>query len=310
MLDLAIIGGGPAGLSAGMYATRGGIKNVVLYEKGLLGGQITSSSEIENYPGQLKVKSGMDFMYDWPEQSTQFGLKTETKEVKNLKKIDDYFELTFDDSTKVEAKTVIIGTGNVPRSANIKGEKSFFGRGVSICATCDGFFYKNKDVVIVGGGNTAVEEAIYLSNICNKVTLIHRGQLRATPNIIEVMKSKNNIEAILDTNIDEIVGDQTGVTGVKYTTKEKDQESLDVLGVFIFVGREIDHSVIEDENGNLICEVNRNDEIIVSHKMKTSLENLWAVGDMRSEASRQVVCAAADGATAALDIVAYFNSQK
>ena len=310
MLDLAIIGGGPAGLSAGIYASRGGLKNVMLYEKGLLGGQIITSSEIENYPGQLEIKSGMDFMYEWPLQAEKFGLKHEIKEVKGLEKIDNYFELTFEDSTKVQAKTVIIGIGNHPRSAGIKGEKSFFGRGVSLCATCDGFFYKNKDVVVVGGGNTAVEEAIYLSNICNKVTLIHRSNLKATPNIIDVMNSKDNIEVITESTIEEIYGDQTGVTGVRYIDKDNNKHSIDVLGVFIFVGRRINHSLIKDVNGNLICDVNRNDEIIVNHKMRSSLENLWAVGDMRSDASRQVVCAAADGATAALDIVAYFNSQK
>ena len=182
MLDLAIIGGGPAGLTAGMYATRGGLKDVTMFEKGLPGGQITQSSEIENYPGQIEIVTGMELMDKWPEQCKRFGLRHEMSEVKQLTKKDDIFTLTLGGEKKVEAKSVLIATGSVPRPAGIKGEAEFFGKGVSTCATCDGFFYKNKDVVVIGGGDTAIEEAIYLANICKTVYIVHRrDEFRASP---------------------------------------------------------------------------------------------------------------------------------
>lgn len=140
MLDLAIIGGGPAGLTAGLYATRGGLKNVVMFEMGMPGGQITTSSEIENYPGQGQIMSGMELMANWPEQCQKFGLKHEMNQVTNVKKVNDIFEVTTGDGKVQEAKAVLLATGSVPRRAGFKGENEFFGKGVSTCATCDGFF--------------------------------------------------------------------------------------------------------------------------------------------------------------------------
>ncbi len=163
MLDLAIIGGGPAGLTAGLYATRGGLKDVTMFEMGMPGGQITGSSEIENYPGQGEIMSGMDLMQNWPEQCQKFGLKHEMSQVSRVTKNGDIFTVTTSDGKTQEAKSVLLATGSVPRKAGFKGENEFFGRGISTCATCDGFFYKNKEVALVGGGDSALEEAIYLS---------------------------------------------------------------------------------------------------------------------------------------------------
>ena len=150
MLDLAIIGGGPAGLTAGLYATRGGLKNVTMFEMGMPGGQITSSSEIENYPGQIEVVSGMDLMMKWPEQCQRFGLKHEMAQIDRIVKTDDIFTVITNDKKEFQAKTVLIATGSVPKKAGFKGEKEFFGRGVSTCATCDGFFYRGKEVAVIG----------------------------------------------------------------------------------------------------------------------------------------------------------------
>lgn len=168
MLDLAIIGGGPAGLSAGLYATRGGLKNVVMFEKGMPGGQITGSSEIENYPGQKAPgESGIDFMSTWVAQCTHFGLKHEMAGVERvMKNADGSFTVKLEGGKEEHAKAVIVATGSTPRRAGFAGEDEFFGRGVSTCATCDGFFYKNKEVAVLGGGDTAIEEALYLANIC------------------------------------------------------------------------------------------------------------------------------------------------
>ena len=171
MLDLAIIGGGPAGLTAGLYATRGGLKDVVMFEMGMPGGQITGSSEIENYPGQTEVVSGLDLMQNWPAQAMKFGLKHEMNQVSSVTKSNDIFTLTTVDGKTYEAKSVLLATGSVPRKAGFEGEDKFFGRGISTCATCDGFFYKDKEVALIGGGDSALEEAVYLSKICKKVYL-------------------------------------------------------------------------------------------------------------------------------------------
>ena len=150
MLDLAIIGGGPAGLSAGLYATRGGLKNVVMFEKGLPGGQITSSSEIENYPGSAEILSGLDFMAPWSEQCMRFGLKHAMEEVTRVSKNSDgTFQISLAGGKSEQAKSVIVCTGSTPKKANFEGEAEFFGKGVSTCATCDGFFYKNRELIFI-----------------------------------------------------------------------------------------------------------------------------------------------------------------
>jgi len=169
ILDCAIVGGGPAGLTAGLYTTRGGLENVTMFEKGMPGGQITQSSEIENYPGVTGEITGMDLMMPWPEQCQKFGLVHEMIEVKRVSKDGDIFKILKEDGSVTEAHSVIIGTGSSPRRAGFAGEDEFFGKGVSTCATCDGFFYKGKEVVVIGGGDTALEEALYLAKICSKV---------------------------------------------------------------------------------------------------------------------------------------------
>ena len=199
MLDCAIIGGGPAGLTAGLYTTRGGLENVTMFEKGMPGGQITSSSEIENYPGVTGEITGMDLMMPWPEQCQKFGLKHEMIEVTRVSKDGDIFKIHKGDGSVDEAHSVIIGTGSSPRRAGFKGEEEFFGKGVSTCATCDGFFYKGKEVAVIGGGDTALEEALYLAKICSKVYLVHRRDtFRSAPNTVERLKRTENIEIILN----------------------------------------------------------------------------------------------------------------
>lgn len=309
MLDLAIIGGGPAGLTAGLYATRGGLKDVVMFEPGMPGGQITQSSEIENYPGQLEVVTGLDLMQDWPKQAQQFGLKHEMKEVKSVVKTDGIFKLTLGDGSEVEALSVIVATGSVPRRAGFAGEDEFFGRGISTCATCDGFFYKDKPVAMIGGGDTALEEALYMANISSKVYLIHRrDKFRGSPATVERVMNNEKIEVILNGTPKEVFGDQMGVTGLKVDTPEGER-SLDVPGTFIFVGRNVKNDMLKTEDG-FICETNDAGEVIVDLRMKTSLEGLFAAGDIRIEAPKQVVCAAGDGAVAALEALSYVEEKK
>ena len=309
MLDLAIIGGGPAGLTAGMYATRGGLKNVTMFEKGLPGGQITQSSEIENYPGQIEVVTGMELMEKWPEQCKRFGLKHEMREVKQLTKKDKIFTLTLGNNTQIEAKSVLIATGSVPKSVGIKGESEFFGRGVSTCATCDGFFYKGKDVAVIGGGDTAIEEAIFLANICKTVYIIHRrDEFRASPHEVDKMKNYNNIVQVLSHNIDEIIGDKMGVTGIIVKSKKTNEtKTLDILGAFIFVGRDVLNQTLMQDDGTFLCDTNNSGEVIVDLKMQTSVDGLFAAGDIRIDAPKQVVCAAGDGAVAGISAIGYLQ---
>ena len=309
MLDLAIIGGGPAGLTAGLYATRGGLKEVVMFEMGMPGGQITGSSEIENYPGQAEIVSGMDLMANWPEQCQRFGLKHEMNQITSITKNNDIFNITGVDGKKYEAKSVLMATGSVPRRAGFKGENEFFGRGISTCATCDGFFYKGKEVAVVGGGDSAIEEAVYLSKMCSKVYLVHRRDTyRAAPSTIEHMKHTANIEEVTNVTVEEVFGDASGVLGLRVKSKETGEiRDLPTPGVFIFVGRDVLNAPLKQEDGSFLCDVNEAGEVVVDLKRRTSVSGLYAAGDIRIDASKQVVCAAGDGATAAVNIIEYIG---
>ncbi|EJL4569288.1 thioredoxin-disulfide reductase [Campylobacter upsaliensis] len=309
MLDLAIIGGGPAGLSAGLYATRGGLKNVVMFEKGMPGGQITSSSEIENYPGVAQVMDGISFMAPWSEQCMRFGLKHEMVGVEKISKNEDAtFTITLEGGKSEVAKAVIVCTGSAPRKAGFKGEEEFFGRGVSTCATCDGFFYKNKEVAVLGGGDTALEEALYLANICSKIYLIHRRDtFRAAPSTVEKVKKNEKIELITNANINEVYGDASGVLGVKLELKNGERD-LKVPGIFTFVGLDVRNEILKQNDGSFLCKMEQGGQVSVNLKMQTNISGLFAAGDLRQDAPKQVICAAGDGAVAALSALAYIES--
>jgi thioredoxin reductase (NADPH) len=308
VLDCAIIGGGPAGRTAGLYTTRGGLENVVMYEKGMPGGQITNSSEIENYPGVTGEISGMDLMMPWPAQCQKFGLKHEMVEVSRISKDGNIFKIHRNDGKIDEAYSVIIGTGSRPRRAGFAGEDEFFGRGVSTCATCDGFFYKGKDVAVVGGGDTALEEALYLAKICNKVYLIHRrDQFRSAPNTVKRVKETANIELVLNSVPDEVYGDAMGVTGIRVKNNDGSTRDIEVPGVFTFVGNDVNNQTLIQEDGSFLCDLNEQGQVMVNLSMKTSIDGLWACGDMRVEAPKQVVSAAGDGAVAALQVISYVD---
>jgi thioredoxin reductase (NADPH) len=311
ILDCAIIGGGPAGLTAGLYTTRGGLENVIMYEKGMPGGQITQSSEIENYPGVTGEITGMDLMIPWPEQCQKFGLVHEMSEVTRVSHSPSgNFLIHKSDGTSQEAYSVIVCTGSTPRRAGFTGEDKFFGRGVSTCATCDGFFYKGKEVAVVGGGDTALEEALYLAKICNKVYLIHRrDSFRAAPNTVERVKNTANIELVINSIPQEVFGDAMGVTGIKVVNKEGVESEIMVPGVFTFVGNNVNNQVLLQEDGSYLCDLNSAGEVIVDLSMKTSTPGLFAAGDIRVEAPKQVVCAAGDGAVAALRAIAYVDEK-
>jgi len=308
ILDCAIVGGGPAGLTAGLYTTRGGLENVTMFEKGMPGGQITNSSEIENYPGVTGEITGMDLMNPWPAQCQKFGLKHEMVNITRISKNKNIFTIHKEDGTTTDAYSVIIGTGSSPRKVGFTGEDQFFGKGVSTCATCDGFFYKGKEVVVIGGGDTALEEALYLAKICSKVYLVHRRDtFRSAPNTVERIKKTENIEVILNSSPDEVYGDAMGVTGLRIKNTDGELRDITVPGIFTFVGNNVNNETLVQEDGTFLCDMTNSGEVIVDISMKTSVEGLYATGDMRIAAPKQVVSAAGDGAVAALQAISYVD---
>jgi len=286
------------------------LENVTMFEKGMPGGQITQSSEIENYPGVTGEITGMDLMMPWPEQCQKFGLIHEMIEIKRVSKDGDIFKIHKEDGSVTEAHSVIIGTGSSPRRAGFAGEDEFFGKGVSTCATCDGFFYKGKEVAVIGGGDTALEEALYLAKICSKVYLVHRRDtFRSAPNTIERVKRTENIELILNSVPEEVYGDAMGVTGLRVKNSDGEIRDIKVPGVFTFVGNDVNNQALIQEDGSFLCDMNDRGEVIVDINMKTSVDGLYAAGDMRISAPKQVVSAAGDGAVAALQVISYVDEK-
>ena len=308
ILDCAIIGGGPAGLTAGLYTTRGGLEKVTMFEKGMPGGQITNSSEIENYPGVTGEITGMDLMNPWPEQCQRFGLVHEMVNIIRITKNDRLFTIHKEDGTTTDAHSVIIGTGSSPRRVGFNGEDELFGKGVSTCATCDGFFYKGKEVAVIGGGDTALEEALYLAKICSKVYLVHRrDSFRSAPNTIERVKRTENIELVLNSTPDEVYGDAMGVVGLKVKNTDGEIRDIVVPGVFTFVGNDVNNETLIQEDGSFLCDVNEQGQVIVDISMNTNVPGFFATGDIRIAAPKQVVSAAGDGAVAALQAISYVD---
>ncbi len=300
--DIVIIGAGPAGLSAGMYASRLGKKTLIL-EKLNPGGQITVSSELENYPGVCEVKSGLEFMACWPEQAMRFGCEIKSEEVKEIvpsseSKVPSW-QINTDKST-YEAKAVIVATGATPKKAGFEGEREYTGKGVSYCAVCDGFFYRGKDVAVIGGGDTALEEALYLSKIANKVYLIHRrDKFRAAPVTQKKVFNTPNIEIIYNETVKKVFGNPF-VEGITLSSGKE----IKLDGVFVFVGMNVNNALVKN-----LAELNEWGEVKVDLNMQTSLKGLYAAGDIRENSIKQVVAAAGDGAVAAINACKWVDEE-
>lgn len=303
MIDVAIIGAGPAGLTAALYAARAGF-SVLVFEKNIYGGQVASTSEVENYPAIEKI-SGVEFSMNIYNQVVKQGVEVLLEEVKyvdlngNIKKLNTEFG-------EYEAKTIIIATGAKRRKLGCNGEEKFLGRGVSYCATCDGAFFKGRDVAVVGGGNTALEDALFLSNICKSVTLLVRKEkVKGEKFLLESVKSRNNINLMYNTTVNEIGGLGENVSFLTVSDKNlKKEERLEVSAVFIAIGLEPDNSIFSDS-----IKLDESGYILADETCKTNVSGVFVAGDTRQKNLRQIVTAISDGAIAADNVTQYLNSQ-
>ena len=298
--DTVIIGAGPGGMTAASYAARAGLKVLVL--EGLIpGGQMGTTFEVENYPGMNNVLSGAELAMDFEGQAKKFGAEIAFERAEKVDFSGDMKIITTD-SGEIKAKTVVLAMGAKPRKLKIPGEEEFSGMGVSYCATCDGAFYKGKDTVVAGGGDTALEDAIFLSKYCRKVYLVHRrDKFRAAYALEKRVREIDNIELVLCTNVIEIKGDKKVNTIV---VKNNDGEITEIAaeGIFVAVGT-------EPGGEDITAEIKKNEAgyIITDEKMQTSVKGVYAVGDIREKELRQIVTAAADGAIAAHMISKYLE---
>ena len=300
--DTIILGGGPAGLSAAIYASRGAVSTAIV-DLNMLGGQPSNYLELENYPG-FQVIGGYDLMEKFEEHADKFGVKKFP--MQEIQSVDLKTKTIVTNEYEFKAKTIIIATGAQPMKLGVPGEKEFVGRGVSYCAVCDGAFYKNKVVAVVGGGNAAVEEAMYLTKFADKVYVIHRrNELRADKIVQERAFKNDKIEFIWDSVVKEIKGDNLVNTAVLENVKTKEISNLAVNGVFPYIGMTPN---VENISGQL--EQDARGFIVTDETMATSVEGVFAVGDVRTTPLRQVITAAADGAVGAVYAVKYKKKKK
>ena len=302
-----IIGSGPAGYAAAIYAARADLKPVV-YTGMQMGGQLTTTTEVDNYPGYPKGTDGTAMMDDFKNQAERFGTDVRfglATKVDFNKEVGGVHKVTIDQSKIIEAETVIISTGATAKYLGIESEQRLIGGGVSACATCDGFFYKGQDVVVIGAGDTAAEEATYLSNICRKVTiLVRKDYMRASKAMQHRVTNTANIEVMFNTELEEVLGDNVveGVVAINNITQEKTK--IDITGVFIAIGHKPNTDIFKgildmDDVGYLITK---------GKTTKTNLPGVFAAGDVQDKEYRQAITAAGTGCMAALDSERYLGS--
>lgn len=302
--DTVILGGGPAGFSAGLYAARGELSTAIV-DVNMLGGQPSNYLELENYPGFVCI-GGYELMEKFEEHADKFGInKFPMQEILSVDLISNP-KVIKTKEYEFNAKTVIIATGAKPMKLGVKGEKEFVGRGVSYCAVCDGAFYKDKVVAVVGGGNAAVEEAIYLTRFASKVYLIHRRDELRADKIVQCRAFENpKLEFVFDSVVKEIVGEDCVKSLVLENVKSKETTNLSVDGVFPYIG-------ISPNVDNFTGQITQDSKgfILTDDTMKTSIDGVFAVGDVRVTPLRQVITAAADGAISAVYASRYIEAQK
>lgn len=291
MYDTIIIGSGPAGLTAAIYGTRAKLNMLVLEQNFMSGGQVVNTYEVDNYPG-LPGISGMDMSMKFREHAEKLGAEFVRSKVNEIKKNEDGTFWVQAETGTYETKTVIVATGAHHRKLNVPGEEEFSGMGVSYCATCDGAFFKGSDVAVVGGGDVAVEDAIFLARGCKKVYVIHRrDELRAAKSLQEKLFALDNVEMVWDSTVESLEGEEQ-IEAVKIrNVKDDSKKTISVDGVFIAVGITPDSELLKE-----LVDLDENGYVKAGEDCMTSAEGIFAAGDVRSKELRQIITAAADGA--------------
>lgn len=301
VFDVIIIGGGPGGITAGIYAKRAGL-NVAIIERNVPGGAISTTADVSNYTG-FKSIDGVELAGKMFDHASSLNIPFIWDEVKKTKLIGDEKIVECYQET-YKAKAIIIAIGASVRKLNLKKERELLGKGVSYCATCDGSLYKGKDVALVGGGNTALEDCLYLSNIARKVYLIHRrDEFRGQDILVKELETKNNVEFVLNSTVEEIIGDNK-INSIKVLNKINNQTSnINIDALFICIGRGPDTGMIDED-----VKLNEKDYIITDENMKTNIDGVYAIGDIRCSPLKQILCACSDGAIAATKAFEYIKT--
>lgn len=297
--DIIIIGGGPAGLSAAIYASRA-LKKTLIIEKSVFGGQITQASKVENYPGFEEV-SGMDLGEKMADQAKRLGVENIYGEVTQIKKNEETFTVTVGQKEYL-SKVVIYATGASPRKLHVDNEAKLLGSGISYCATCDGAFFKEKTVCVIGGGNTAIDDALYLANLCKKVYVIHRrDSFRGEPVKVSLLKEKENVEFILNATVKSVDGENFVESIILLENMQ--ERKIKVDGVFVAIGNVPNTKLLED-----FVPLTPNGYIITNYDLETSVTGFYAAGDVREKKVRQLTTATNDGTIAAIMACEYLNT--
>lgn len=301
-LDVIIIGGGPAGLTAGLYASRARLKTL-LVEKGFAGGQVMTADWIENYPGFEEGISGVELSRRFERHAVKFGLEILQSAVAGVTLNGNIKHVTLEDGKHFETKAVIFATGASPRLLNIEGENELKGKGVSYCATCDGAFFKGEKLAVIGGGDSALEEAAFLTKFAEKVYIVHRrDEFRAVEIVQERALANPKIEIVLDTVAERIEGENSVKALHIKNVKTGEKSVLDVSGVFIYVGYTPNSSLLKD-----LVALDENGYIIADDRMFTSVPGIYGAGDIRARSLKQICTAVGDGATAAMSAEKYIE---
>ncbi len=301
--DVIIIGSGPAGLAAAIYAKRAELNVIVIEKAGLSGGQIINTYEVDNYPGTPGI-SGFELSTKFREHADKLETKFVNGEVTDFALEGDIKVVTMDDNTQYRAKTVVIATGGAPRHLDVEGEEKLSGMGVSYCATCDGAFFKNKTVAVVGGGDVAVEDAIFLARICKRVYVIHRrDQFRASKSIASRLLALENVTILWDSVLEKINGEDNVESIDVKNLKSNEKTSYDVAGVFIAVGYLPNSDIYKK-----VVAVDEGGYIIAGEDCMTNIPGILVAGDVRTKELRQIITAASDGANAITAVEKYLNN--
>ncbi|MCX5719779.1 MAG: thioredoxin-disulfide reductase [Nitrospirae bacterium] len=300
--DVIIIGGGPAGLTAGLYTSRARLKSLLI-ERGFAGGLVTTIDWVENYPGFDEGISGVELSQRMEQQAKKFGLETVQGSVKEIYVNDEIKRIVLEEGNVYEAKAVILATGANPGLLRVEGEEKYRGRGVSYCATCDGAFFRGKKIAVVGGGNSAVQEALFLTKLAEVVYIVHRrDQLRATKIIQERAFANPKIKFIWNSLVEKIEGDDTVHALFLKNVKTGEVSRLEVEGVFIYVGYNPSTGFLKG-----IVKLDEDNYILTDEDMSTSVPGIFAAGDVRAKPLKQITTAVGDGATAAVSSEKYIS---